>query len=313
MISELIAQRVGTIALDIMYGKQLGGYRFRHRLGRGSMGIVYLAEEEQSGAPVAVKMLRHDLVYDRQASKRFRREAEVVRQLEHPNIIQVHREFSAYNTMFLSMEYCPGCTLSSAIKTHAPFPIEDVRRIVGQLAAALHHAHSQGIIHRDLKPANVMLSTDGTVKLADFGLARSVASLKMTVHGQMLGTPRYMPSELLAGGEADERADLYALGVIVWEMLTGQPLFQARDIVSLLRQQMMWQLPERTEVRKDLPEDLYRILQETLSQQVEDRTLELAPIVEWAEAIDAAYCTGEEQPDPESLDSTASMIDPTVE
>lgn len=311
MVSELIAQRVGTIALDIMYGKQLGGYRFRHRLGRGSMGIVYLAEEEESGTPVAVKMLRHDLVYDRQASKRFQREADVVRQLEHPNIIQIHKEFSAYNTMFLSMEYCPGCTLGTAIGTHAPFPVEDIRRIVGQLAAALHHAHTEGIIHRDLKPANVMLGTDGILKLADFGLARSVECLKMTVHGQLLGTPRYMPNELLAGGEADERADLYALGLIIWELVTGKPLFSAHDIVSLLRQQMMWQLPERSEIREDLPEDIYHIFQESLSQQVEERTLELKPLTTWAEAIDPVYCTGNEEEDPESLDSTASIKDPT--
>lgn len=312
MISELIAQRVGTIALDIMYGKVLGGYRFRHRIGRGSMGIVYLAEEEQSGKPVAVKMLRHDLVYDRQASKRFQREADMVRQLEHPNIIQVHREFSAYNTMFLSMEYCSGCTLGTAIGAHAPFPFDDIRKIIGQLSAALLHAHSQGIIHRDLKPANVMLSTDGTIKLTDFGLARSVECLKMTVHGQLLGTPRYMPSELLAGGEADERADLYALGMITWELVTGEPLFTARDIVSLLRQQMLWQLPERTNIREDLPEDIYRILQETLSQQLEERTLELAPLTAWAATIDPAYCTGEECEDDESLDTTASMKDPTA-
>jgi serine/threonine-protein kinase len=169
------------------------------------------------------------------------------------------------------------------------------------------------VIHRDLKPANVMLNSDGTLKLTDFGLARSVESLKMTVHGQLLGTPRYMPSELLGGGEADERADLYALGLITWELLTGKPLFTANDIVSLLRQQMKWKLPERTEIREDLPEDIYQILQQTLSQQVEERTLDLAPLLDWSQPINTAYCTSEEQVEYESLDSTESMADSTSE
>jgi len=316
LVSELIAQRVGTIATDIMFGKTLGGYQFRHRLGRGSMGIVYLAEDLQSARPVAVKMLRHDLVYDRQASQRFRREAEMIRRLKHQNIIDVYREFSAYNTFFLSMEYCRGCTLADAIQAHSPFPQSDVRKIIGQLAAALHHAHSQGVIHRDLKPANVMLTAEGVLKLTDFGLARSVECLKMTAHGQMLGTPRYMPSELLGGGEADERADLYALGAIAWELITGEPLFNSGDIVSLLREQLQWQMPRRDEVRSELSEDLYRLLQESLSQNPEERILELEPLIEWAAPINESYCvqtdetTGESS---EAMDSTLRVKNRTSE
>jgi len=290
LVSELIAQRVGTIATDIMFGKSLGGYQFRHRLGRGSMGIVYLAEDNLTSKSVAVKMLRHDLVYDRQASQRFRREAEVIRRLKHENIIEVYREFSAYNTFFLSMEFCRGCTLGDAISVYAPFPLDDVRKIVGQLASALFHAHSEGVIHRDLKPANVMMTAEGTLKLTDFGLARSVESLKMTAHGQMLGTPRYMPSELLGGGEADERADLYALGAITWELLTGEALFTSTDIVSLLREQLMWQLPAKQEIRNDLTDDLYQVLKDSLSQTPAERTLELEPLIGWADKVDSRYC-----------------------
>ncbi len=282
MLSELIAQRVGTIAVDVMYGKTIDGYRIRQRLGRGSMGIVYLAEDLDRGREVAIKMLRHDLVYDRQATKRFVREAEVIRGLRHPNIIRVYREFAAYNTMFLSMEYCPGVNLSDAIRDRAPFPHELTRRIIGQLAAALACAHAAGVIHRDLKPANVMLATDGTVKLTDFGLARSVQSLTLTAQGQLLGTPRYMPAELLSGGEADERADVYGLGCIAWELIVGKPLFPARDMVELLRQQIRWELPSREEIAADLPEDLYAVLKESLSQIPAERTLDLKSLVAWA-------------------------------
>ena len=310
LISELIAQRVGTIATDIMFGKSLGGYQFRHRLGRGSMGIVYLAEDNQTSKQVAVKMLRHDLVYDRQASQRFRREAEVIRRLKHENIIEVYREFSAYNTFFLSMEFCRGCTLGDAISVQAPFPLEDVKKIVGQLASALSHAHSQGVIHRDLKPANVMITTDGTLKLTDFGLARSVESLKMTAHGQMLGTPRYMPSELLGGGEADERADLYALGAITWELLTGEALFSSTNIVSLLREQLTWQLPPAKEIRNDLTEELYRVVKESLSQTPDERTLSLETLVGWAGSLNPRYCEfvpPQEETDEEQLNSTLRL------
>lgn len=311
LFSELIAQRVGTIGTDIMFGKTLGGYRFRHRLGRGSMGIVYLAEDTRDSQAVAIKMLRHDLVYDRQASLRFRREAEVVRRLHHVNIIEVYREFSAYNTFFLSMEYCRGCTLGEAIRSHAPFPFDDIRLIIGQLASALDHAHRQGVIHRDLKPANVMLTRDGILKLTDFGLARSVECLKMTAHGQMLGTPRYMPSELLGGGDADERADLYALGVIAWELITGNPLFTAGDIVTLLRQQMRWELPSANEIAEGLPEDLYQLLVETLSQDPEERVLNLEPLTTLAGTLKSEYCRSDDQSEDEeeSLQSTMRLTE----
>jgi tRNA A-37 threonylcarbamoyl transferase component Bud32 len=315
LLSELVAQRVGTIATDIMFGKSLGGYDFRHRLGRGSMGIVYLAEDQQTAQKVAVKMLRHDLVYDRQASLRFRREAEVIRRLKHPNIIEVYREFSAYNTFFLSMEYCRGCTLGDAIEQYAPFPKDDVRKIVGQLASALHHAHTEGVIHRDLKPANVMLTGDGTLKLTDFGLARSVECLKMTAHGQMLGTPRYMPSELLGGGEADERADLYALGAIAWELITGESLFTSKDIVSLLREQLQWQMPASESIINGLDDELYQVLSETLSQEPEERTLDLKRLLGWAAPINPDYCLVIEQPEEtsaEELNSTIRLTDAKV-
>jgi|GEM_PF-1310512 tRNA A-37 threonylcarbamoyl transferase component Bud32 len=315
LLSELVAQRVGTISTDIMFGKSLGGYDFRHRLGRGSMGIVYLAEDQQSSRKVAVKMLRHDLVYDRQASLRFRREAEVVRRLKHENIIEIYREFSAYNTFFLSMEYCRGCTLGDAIEQHAPFCLEDVRKIVGQLAAALHHAHSQGVIHRDLKPANVMLTAEGTLKLTDFGLARSVECLKMTAHGQMLGTPRYMPSELLGGGEADERADLYALGAILWELLTGEALFTSKDIVSLLREQLQWQLPKPNDIINGLSDDLYEVLSETLSQEPTERSLDLQSLIDWAGPINPDFCRVIDQGQDvsaEELNSTIRLTDAKV-
>lgn len=320
LFSELIAQRVGTVAVDIMYGKTISGYRFRERIGRGGMGIVYRAEDLETGEDVAVKMLRHDLVYDRQAAKRFVREAEVIRNLRHPNIIRVYREFSAFNTMFLSMELCPGPNLAEMISKLAPFPNAFTRKIVGQLSQALLHAHDAGVIHRDLKPANVMLTDEGLVKLTDFGLARSVQSLSLTQQGQLLGTPRYMPSELLSGADADHRADIYGLGCIVWEMITGEPLFPAKDIVELLRQQLQWQLPEPDQIASLLPGDLYRLLQQSLSQNVDERTLDLREVAGWAgqlpPASELTSAADKANPEPRSIhfpaDGQSSDDDPTI-
>lgn len=305
LISELISQRVGAIAVDIMYGKTLDHYRFKQRLGRGSMGIVYLADDLQHGREVAVKMLRHNLIYDRQATKRFVREAEVIRTLKHDNIIEVYREFSAYNTRFLSMELCLGASLSEIILKAAPFPYDVIRMIVGQLADALHHAHERGVVHRDLKPANVMLTTDGLVKLTDFGLARTVQSLSLTAAGQLLGTPRYMPSQLISGDEeADYRADVYALGCIVWELIRKTPVFDAKGLVELLQQQITWTLPAPERIAADLPDDLYRVLAQSLSQNPDDRTLDLESLIAWSERLPLVYCVG----DAEGIDSCDATI-----
>lgn len=312
LISELISQRVGSVAVDIMYGKTLDQYRFKQRLGRGSMGIVYLADDLQHDREVAVKMLRHNLIYDRQATKRFVREAEVIRSLKHENIIEVYREFSAFNTRFLSMELCLGASLSEAILEAAPFPYDVIRMIVGQLAAALHHAHQHGVIHRDLKPANVMLTTEGLVKLTDFGLARTVESLSLTAAGQLLGTPRYMPGELLSGGEeADYRADIYALGCIVWELIHKTPLFDAKGMVELLKQQLKWTLPAPEEIAADLPDDLYQVLAQSLPQNADERTLELEPLLAWSRKLPPEYrlvCDAEGR---HSFDATIPITDNT--
>ncbi|MBL8849505.1 MAG: protein kinase, partial [Planctomycetaceae bacterium] len=235
-MAELIAERVGTLAIDVLCGKTIDKYLIRQRLGRGATGIVYAAADVETQQPVALKMLRHDLTFDRHATLRFHQEADIIGELQHTNIVAVLSEFSAYGTSFIAMELCNGPSLSDLIARCPGLPLPAVRAIVGQLAAGLACAHAAGIAHRDLKPSNVLLTSDGTVKIVDFGLARYLTAEDpgTTAFGQIVGTPRYMAPEQLSGERGDERSDLFALGCIAYELLAGKPMFTAGRFSELL-------------------------------------------------------------------------------
>ncbi len=291
--AHLIATRVGRQQVDVFYDKTINGYRIKRRLGVGAMAVVYEAEESAAERSVALKMMSHRLAYDHEAVSRFHREAEIVASLDCENIVKVYNCFSAYNTSFIAMELCDGPTLSQLIRHNPMLPESQVRAIIGQLAAALVHAHGKGVVHRDVKPANVMLLRDGTLKLSDFGLAKSFVAPGLTNLGQILGTPRYMPPEQLVGTDVDHRADIYALGCITYELLMGEPLFCESDTMKLLRQQLDLSLDESvktiTEQRKDyesLSEDLIQILRESINREKEERTLDLATLTDWSDKVD---------------------------
>ena len=310
-LSELIAERVGTLTIDVLCGKTINGYYVKHRLGRGSMGIVYKAIDTARGCEVALKMLRHDLTFNRQATQRFQREAEIVQALDHPNIVHVFGQFEAYHTNFIAMEFCDGPTLSQFIQVHGALPVHVTKAILGQLAAALLCAHEAEVAHRDLKPANVMLQRDGVIKLTDFGLARyvSVQHSSLTGLGQILGTPRYMAPEQLGGDRGDSRVDLYALGCVTWELITGGPLFPARRFDELMRQRFRWSFPPVEEIPGDLDEDLYSLMAQCLTDDPEDRVFQLSSICSWAALIDPAMLTVPELDDPDGQQEPSSTVD----
>ena len=288
-LSELIAERVGTLTIDVLCGKQIGRYALRRRLGRGAMGIVYEASERGRARRLALKMLRHDLTFDRMATQRFHQEAQIVRDMGHRNIVQVYDEFSAYGTSFIAMEICDGPSLSDVISEAAPLDVEVVKAVVGQLATGLAAAHAAGIAHRDLKPANVLLTQDGAVKIADFGLARCLTEdAGMTAFGQIVGTPRYMAPEQLAGERGDPSADVYALGCIAYEMLTGRPMFPATKFGALLKERARWSMPAREDIRSDLDDEFYSLLEAMLEEDPDARRADLTAAARWARPIDLA-------------------------
>jgi len=264
LVACLVAARLGQSPVDALSGKVLQGYRIRRRLGRGGMAVVYEAESLASGQRVALKMMSHRLAHDIRAQQRFEREIRICRALRHRNIARLLDHFASFGTRFMVVELCEGGTLDTWIRRHGPLPDNRLRTTVGQLARALAHAHRQGVCHRDLKPSNVMFASRSVVKLVDFGLAKPLGDSRLTAQGSVLGTPLYMAPEQLIGGEIDYRADLFALGCIVFAMLTGDSPFAAESLLASLLQRQNWILPPAGEIRQGLGRDIYQVLQQTL-------------------------------------------------
>jgi len=309
-MAELIAERVGTLAIDVLCGKTIDKYLIRQRLGRGATGIVYAAADIETQQPVALKMLRHDLTFDRHATLRFHQEADIIGELKHPNIVAVLSEFSAYGTSFIAMELCNGPSLSDLIARCPGLSIAAVRAIVGQLASGLACAHAAGIAHRDLKPSNVLLTSDGAVKIVDFGLARYLTAEDpgTTAFGQIVGTPRYMAPEQLSGERGDEKSDLFSLGCIAYELLAGKPMFTAGRFSELLLERARWNLSSAEHIRKDLPPAIYELLQSLLERDPANRSCNLEQLAKWAAPVDSTLLAVAEERRPANATTTDAFL-----
>src|SRR5581483_498676 len=210
-----------------MIGQTLGHYRVLKEIGAGGMGVVYLAHDERLERDVALKVLPQGTLEDEAARKRFRREALTLSKLNHPNIATIFDFDSTDVTDFLVTEYVPGATLDSKIAL-GPLPQREVLALGIQLAQGLEAAHAQGVVHRDLKPANLRLTTDGRLKILDFGLAQLAQpeqeigkTASMTASQQITGTLPYMAPEQLRGEPTDARSDIWALGAVLYELATA--------------------------------------------------------------------------------------------
>jgi len=220
-------------------------------IGEGAMGRVYAAWDHRVSRSVAVKTLRAELLTGDTAQeyrRRFRHEAQAAGSLNHPHVVRV---FDVGDD-FLVMELVDGRTLRDVIRDQGRIEPKEALRLLGPVADAIDHAHRLGIVHRDLKPANIMVQPDGQPKLMDFGVAHLAASV-MTVAGQALGSPTYMAPEQIAGLEVTGRADVYALAVVAYEMLTGQPPFQGRTITQVIQRVMHAAAPPPRLLNQALP------------------------------------------------------------
>ena len=267
------AAATGAVALESGVGR-LGPYHLERETGRGSMGIVYLARRDGSGPPVAVKLLNPSIACDREISARFVREGRAAALVNDPGVVGV-TDFGTLpdGQAFLVMEWVEGRTLEEALGEGGTLPPAEAVRVVLKIAAALEAAHVRGVVHRDLKPSNVFLTPDGQVKIADFGAALVEDPLRGagTEAGLILGTPAYMAPEQALALPTDARADLYALGGILFRVLSGAPPFRAAALLEVLRKQIEDPAPLVTSPRGPLPDVLVGCVARALSKRPDDR------------------------------------------
>ena len=246
-------------------GDRIGPYRLERELGRGGMGVVYLAEQEQLKRKVALKVRLGTAGGDPAERTRFLREAEAASRLRHPNIVGVlETGRDAADHPWIAMEYVDGEALDRTVQREGPRPIDDVVRIGAALASGLAHAHAQGVLHRDLKPANVMVRwSDRAPLITDFGLAKVLAAgaESLTKTGDVLGSPSYMPPEQARGQRVDARADVWALGATLYHLVCGHPPFAGqRNLMATLALVQRGRVPSPRRSRRDLPRPLEAVL-----------------------------------------------------
>lgn len=257
--------------MSISLGNTLGKYRLVDRLGQGGMAEVFSALQAGLERMVVVKVLHCHLAGDETFVERFQREARAIGSLQHPNIVRI-LDVDAHEGMdFMVMDYVAGGTLSSYLKERTRLPVDEALRIGKQLADALAYAHRQGVIHRDIKPSNILF-TDATHRhavLTDFGLARlcDETGAKLTVTGAMVGTPTYMSPEAVRGEPCDGSSDIYSLGVVLYEMVTGRPPYVANTPYSMMMKQTTEPLPAPRALNPDLPAEVEDLLLTALAKE----------------------------------------------
>src|ERR1039458_2233097 len=262
---------------DLLVGSELGHYRIVEKIGAGGMGEIYLARDQHLARDVAIKVLPPRTLIDESARKHFRKEALILSQLNHPNVATIHDFDTQQGADFLVMEYIPGITLSEKVAA-GPLPEKEVLRLGVQLAEALAAAHEHGVVHRDLKPGNLRVTSDGRLKILDFGLAKlwhpvtaSAATESLSETPAMAGTLPYMAREQLVGGEIDARTDIHAAGSVLYEMATGQ-----RPFADVERSQLIGAILQRSPVlptvrNPKLSPELERIIGKCLEKGPENR------------------------------------------
>jgi predicted Ser/Thr protein kinase len=269
---------------------QLGRYKILDEIGRGAMGVVYLAKDPLIGRLVALKTFRMGAALSGRELETFRarfiREAQSAGILSHPNIVTIHDvvEASEEGVTFIAMEYVRGTDLKGILASERRLDLPEVVNVVSQVAQGLDYAHSQGVVHRDVKPANILITQDRLVKLTDFGIAR-IDTSNLTLEGQLLGTPNYMAPEQIQGQPTDHRADIFSLGVVLYEMLTGEKPFKGENVTVVTHRIVYEEYTAPAEHIGHLPEPVLEVLSRALAKEPDDR---YAGVREMAEALRAA-------------------------
>ena len=278
--SAVTVMRAGT-ELEVFDDR----YELREKLGAGSMGVVYKAHDRMLQETMALKLLKPEYSTDEHYLERFRREILLGRDLEHPNILKVYHLGDFQGRRYLTMKLATGPNLGHVIHEGGPLPIDRVLDLSTQLAAALQAAHENGVVHRDIKPENIMIDEDGRPLLTDFGVARLRDRAAMTTAGVFLGTPAYASPEQANLRPADERSDLYALGIVIFEMVAGRRPFVATAVTEVLKMHRTEPPPDLAQLRSDTPPALCEIVARCLDKDPETRFGSARELREALEAV----------------------------
>ena len=256
--------------LDLVRSGLDDEYEILEELGRGGMGIVYRARERQLEREVAIKVLPFTLAFDRELVERFLREARTAAALEHTNIVPIYRVGRRGDVIFFVMKLLRGQSVSDRLLSKGTLSAGDTRQVLIETAAALGYAHRRGVVHRDVKPDNLRHDDDGRCVVTDFGIARSAGATRLTTTGMSVGTPKYMSPEQARAKDVDGRSDIYSLGIVGYECLTGHPPFDAGDALGTLMKHIQAPLPHPT---LDTEEEraLFAVIERMLAKHPEDR------------------------------------------
>jgi eukaryotic-like serine/threonine-protein kinase len=262
-----------------MIGEKLGSFRIEEVLGTGAMGVVYRASNETSGRLAAVKVISGEISQRGKAYERFRREAEILQQFRHPNIVRFLALGRYKGTSYFAMEYVPGENLEQLLARRGQLPWREVVDLGIQICEALHYAHEHGVVHRDLKPSNLMVSEKGQIKLTDFGIAKDLDATALTATGRTLGTAAYMAPEQIRGTpEVSHKTDLYALGIVFYQMLTGKPAFSGSSAVVLMHSHLNQPPSRPSAIVPEIPVALDDLIIKLMAKAPADRPWDAAAV-----------------------------------
>ncbi|MFC1935612.1 protein kinase [Chloroflexota bacterium] len=249
---------------------RIGHYEVLEEIAAGGQGAVYRARDVNLGRIVVLKVLHHHIARDPQFKERFLREARTAASLTHPNVVTIHAVGEEDGQLYMAMEYLP-VSLHARIRERGALGVEESLEIARQIARALQAGHERGIVHRDMKPQNVLITDKGLPKVTDFGIARVAEFGTMTAAGAIIGTPQYMSPEQARGERADIRSDIYALGIALYQMLTGELPFTTDTPLAVLRQHIDVESPRVRRVRGDVPQRVDSIVRKRLEKEAAKR------------------------------------------